>query len=247
MHEVSGERTEVTDSVVERLPGLAGQSFSATRQTAHEYVREVLRRAILSGDIPGGSRLVQAELATTLEVSTTPVREALRDLASEGLIQFDPHRGAVVSELSGEELREIYEIRRLLEPLAMRQAVPNLSEAVLSRLRDLHQQMEREPHSAQWVDENRAFHMAVYEEAATPRLAAIIRGLQDASVMYIGASIKDVAGLRDNANRDHAAILEALENHDVEAAVEAVLEHLQVSLRAFDQRALAAGSAPAES
>ena len=55
MHEVSGERTEVTDSVVERLPGLAGQSFSATRQTAHEYVREVLRRAILSGDIPGGA------------------------------------------------------------------------------------------------------------------------------------------------------------------------------------------------
>ena len=112
MHEVSWEMTTVTDSAVERLPGLAGQSFSATRQTAHEYVREVLRRAILSGDIPVGSRLVQAELATTLEVSTTPVREALRDLASEGLIQFDPHRGAVVSELSGEELQEIYEIRR---------------------------------------------------------------------------------------------------------------------------------------
>ena len=61
------------------------------------------------------------------------MREALRDLASEGLIQFDPHRGAVVSELSGDELREIYEIRRLLEPLAMRQAVPNLSEAVLEQ------------------------------------------------------------------------------------------------------------------
>ena len=142
----------MTDSVVEKLPGLAGQSFSATRQTAHEYVREVLRRAILNGDIPGGSRLVQAELATTLEVSTTPVREALRDRL-RGADPVRPHRGAVVSELSGDELHEIYEIRRLLEPLAMRQAVPGISEALLDRLRNLHQQMEREPHSAQWVDE----------------------------------------------------------------------------------------------
>jgi DNA-binding GntR family transcriptional regulator len=236
----------VTDSVVEKLPGLAGQSFSTTRQTAHEYVREVLRRAILNGDIPGGSRLVQAELATTLEVSTTPVREALRDLASEGLIQFDPHRGAVVSELSGDELHEIYEIRRLLEPLAMRQAVPRISEALLDQLRNLHQQMEREPHSAQWVDENRAFHMAVYEEAASPRLVAIIRGLQDASVMYIGASIKHVPGLRESANRDHAAILDALEKRDVEAAVDAVLEHLQVAIRAFEQRTPAGGSPSTE-
>ena len=87
-------------------PGDATGLTAGTRQTAHEYVREVLRRSILNGDLPGGSRLVQAELAATLEVSTTPIREALRDLASEGLVRFDPHRGAVVTELDDEDLRD---------------------------------------------------------------------------------------------------------------------------------------------
>ena len=76
--------------------------------------------------------------------------------------------------------------------------------------------------------------MAVYETAASPRLVAIIRGLQDASVMYIGASMKHVPGLREEPQHGHAAILEALENRDVEAAVKALDEHLRTSIDAFD-------------
>jgi DNA-binding GntR family transcriptional regulator len=210
------------------------EGFATTRQTAHEFVRGVLRRAILNGELASGSRLVQAELAAMLDVSTTPVREALRDLATEGLVQFDPHRGAIVSELSSEDVHDIYEIRRVLEPLAMRQAVPKVSDALLARLRRLHKGMIDEPHSVDWVDRNRVFHMAVYETAASPRLAAIIRNLQDASVMYIGASLKHKPGLREEANHGHAEILEALENRDVEAAVKALDEHLRTSIDAFD-------------
>jgi DNA-binding GntR family transcriptional regulator len=209
------------------------QDVGSTRQTAHEYVRGVLRRAILNGELGSGSRLVQAELAAMLDVSTTPVREALRDLATEGLVHFDPHRGAIVPELSSEDVQEIYEIRRVLEPLAMRQAVPNVSDALIERLRRLHKGMLDEPHSADWVDRNRVFHMAVYETAASPRLAGIIRNLQDASVMYIGASLKQKPTLREEANHDHAEILEALETRDVEAAVQAITEHLRTSIDAF--------------
>ncbi|HSM45945.1 MAG TPA: GntR family transcriptional regulator [Acidimicrobiia bacterium] len=217
--------------------GLAAVSdqFSSTRQTAHEFVRSVLRRAILNGELGGGTRLVQAEIAATLDVSTTPVREALRDLATEGLVQFDPHRGAIVSELSVDDVHDIYDIRMVLEPLAMRQAVPLLSEALLARLRELHRTMLDEPHSADWVDRNRVFHMAVYETAASPRLAAIIRNLQDASVMYIGASLKDKPSLRDEANHDHADILAALESRDADAAVAALTEHLRTAIDAFDE------------
>lgn len=224
------------DSGIRDVASLAGKTFTGTRQTAHEFVRGVLRGAILSGDLVGGTRLVQAELASMLEVSTTPVREALRELASEGLIRFDPHRGAVVQELSGEELREIYAIREILEPVALRQAVPKLTDDVIERLRALHAEMGRIPHSADWVEANRSFHMAIYEAAASPRLAAIIRGLEDASVMYIGASLKEVPDLRDAAIDDHAAILDALERRDADAAVEAVVRHLSLAIRAFETK-----------
>jgi DNA-binding GntR family transcriptional regulator len=209
------------------------QGFTASRQTAHEYVLGVLRRAILNGELRSGSRLVQAELAAMLDVSTTPVREALRDLATEGLVQFDPHRGAIVSELSADDVHDIYEIRRVLEPLAMRQAVPNVSDALIARLRKLHEGMLADPHSVDWVDRNRVFHMAVYETAASPRLATIIRNLQDASVMYIGASLQQNPGLREEANHDHAEILDALERRDTEAAVKALEDHLLTSINAF--------------
>jgi DNA-binding GntR family transcriptional regulator len=205
----------------------------ASRQTAHEYVREVLRRAILNGELETGSRLVQAEIAATLEVSTTPVREALRDLASEGLIRFDPHRGAVIAELSGEELEEIYAIRQILEPLAMTQAVPAIRESTIEQLRKLQVKMTDERHSASFVDLNRTFHMMIYEAAASPRLASIIRSLEDAAVMYIGAALETNPGLRDAAVHDHGEILEAVERRDVDAAVEAIKRHLELPLKAL--------------
>lgn len=208
----------------------------SARWTAHEYVREVLRRAILNGELEGGTRLVQAELASSLDVSTTPVREALRDLASEGLIRFDPHRGAVVSELDAVELEEVYAIRLLLEPNAMRQAVAHMTDEIVDRLRELHEKMAEETLSVSFVDLNRSFHMAIYEAAVSPRLVSIIRSLEDAAVMYIGASLKTDAGLREAAVHDHAEILAALEARDADAAEAAIRRHLTLSLRALDNR-----------
>lgn len=223
-------------SDIHHAPSLARSSFHGTRQTAHEFVRNVLRRAILTGELAGGTRLVQADLASMLDVSTTPVREALRDLASEGLIRFDPHRGAVVPDLSEEELREIYAIREVLEPLALRHAMPHITDALLAELSTLHDKMTHEPHSVEWVDANRAFHMSIYEAAALPRLSSIIRSLEDASVMYIGTSLTDVPWLREEAIADHGAILAALTQGDTEAAVIAVRRHLELAVRAFEAR-----------
>lgn len=226
--------SEATD--IRQVEALTGATFAGARQTAHEFVRNILRRAILSGELAGGTRLVQADLAAMLEVSTTPVREALRDLASEGLIRFDPHRGAVVHELSGDELREIYMIREVLEPFALRLAVENVTPELLERLGALHARMASEPHSAEWVDANRQFHLTIYEAAGFPRLSAIIRSLEDASVMYIGASLKEVENLRETAIQDHEQILTALENGDADAAVGAVITHLRLAIQAFEAR-----------
>lgn len=205
----------------------------AAHRTTHEYVRDVLRRAILNGELTGGTRLVQAEIASSLNVSTTPVREALRDLAAEGLIHFDPHRGAVVEQMTDEELREIYTIRRVLEPAALRLAARNMTKEQLQELRRLHDGMANEALDT-WVDHNREFHMTMYEPARSPRLLSIIRSLEDASIMTVGASLNSVPGLRDEAIRDHDRILTALENDDIDGAAAAIEEHLTLSLRAMN-------------
>ena len=112
-------------------------------QTAHEFVRETLRRAILRGDLAGGSRLIQTDLAAQLQVSTTPLREALRDLATEGLITLDRHRGGVVRELDRDDIEEIRLIRGQLEPLSVASPSRGVTDQQLREVDALCDQMDR--------------------------------------------------------------------------------------------------------
>ena len=113
-------------------------------RTAHDFAKQTLRRAILRGELPGGTRLIQSDLATQLGVSTTPVREALRDLAGGGLITLDRNRGGVVRELNWHEVEEIDQIQERLRPLAMELAVRNISDAELRKADALADQMDQE-------------------------------------------------------------------------------------------------------
>jgi DNA-binding GntR family transcriptional regulator len=204
------------------------QIAPTNRQTAHEFVRETLRQAILNGHLAGGTRLVQAELAELLDVSTTPVREALRDLVADGLVRFDPHRGGVVSEIKFEEMEEVYDLRMLLEVKAMELAAENMTPEVLDRARSIHVQMRSAPHSAEWVMMNRDFHMTIYEAADSPKLLAILRGLIDSSVMYVGAAWQVHPNLREQGGADHEEILRRLAAGDSAGAVEAIERHMTI-------------------
>lgn len=215
------------------------RTASRRRETTHVFVRETLRVAILNGELPGGTRLVQSDLATELEVSTTPIREALRDLASEGLIRIDPHRGGVVCELDQDDMEEVYLIRQRLETLALELAVPNYGDDVLTAARDLHVEMSAAPDSAAWVELNREFHMTLYDPCDKPRLLATIRTLQDASVMVVSTLLQTNPAIRRNANVEHGLILDALDRGDLEEATATVLEHLSVSLKALQAEAAA--------
>ena len=181
----------------------------------------------MNGQLVGGSRLVQSDLAAQLEVSTTPVREALRDLASEGLIRIDPHRGGVVNDFDADDLAEVYEIRRRLEPLALELALPEITEDALEYAGELHEAMDAAPDSAAWVELNRDFHMTLYETANRPRLLAIVRSLQDASVMAVSARAL-VPETRRSANAEHAELLEAVRNKDLDAAIAVIGKHLSI-------------------
>lgn len=117
----------LANSAAEEVLKLARPAQSG-RQTAHQFTLDVLRTAILDGSLPAGTPLVQTDIAQQLDVSTTPVREALRELSAEGLVRVDAHRGAVVQGLSIADIREIFEVRLLLEPEVFRRATHNLSD-----------------------------------------------------------------------------------------------------------------------
>lgn len=212
---------------------LGGLGITARTRTAHEFVHETLRRAILSGELPGGTRLVQADLASQLDVSTTPVREALRDLATEGLIRLDPHRGAIVRELEMEEVREIYELRKLLEPVAIRLAVERMTDAGLERAGALQAQMDAETDPGRWVELNRLFHAAFADAAGSPRLQAILAGLRDSAAVYVGLSIKVRPAQITSGNEDHHALLAAVRRRDADAAAEIERRHLESTMGAI--------------
>jgi DNA-binding GntR family transcriptional regulator len=222
----------MSDSTTTNNPFAGLQATVAGRgQTAHVYVRETIRLAILNGQLAGGTRLVQSELASQLDVSTTPVREALRDLASEGLIRIDPHHGGVVAELDEEDLREVYQIRQRIEPFALEVAMPFITDEILDRIEELHEAMSAAPNSAAWVQLNRDFHMTIYEASNQDRLVAMVRSLQDASVMAVSARIQQLPELRDLANKEHGELIEALRAKDVERAKSVIMHHVTLSIR----------------
>jgi len=206
------------------------------RITAKEYVRDQLRRQILSGSIPGGTRLVQADLANDLGVSTTPVREALHDLASEGLIEFGAHKGAVVHQIDRTELQEVFELRKLLEPVVMELAIPNMGPELVDQLETLCDEMEATVHSPTWVELNRKFHGVFMIASGWPRLAGIVGALHDSACPMVALALRFREDLYEVGNRDHRALLEAARTGDVAGAVALTESHMNITRTAIEAR-----------
>ncbi|MEV4623209.1 GntR family transcriptional regulator [Asanoa sp. NPDC049573] len=214
---------------------MEAQLIPGERRTAHQMVRDSLRLAILDGTLGAGARLVQADIAARLQVSTTPVREALRDLASEGLIRLDAHRGAVIRETSLAEVREIYLIRRLLEPEAVTIAVRAMTPETLAALERLRSEMDGGPDLGRWVALNREFHRLLNSAAQLDRLAEILNHLDDNAAVYVNLALRATGGdHRDTANRHHQRLLDACRDRDGDGAAKLVLEHLQQTLATIE-------------
>jgi DNA-binding GntR family transcriptional regulator len=205
------------------------------RRTAHQLVLETLRRAILTGRIPSGTRLVQAELAEQLKVSTTPVREALRDLATEGLIKLDAHRGAEVRSLSVPEVSEIYRLRSILEPEAMRLAIERISDDEIATAAKIQARADEETDTAAWTELNQQFHNVFVDAARSNRLASILHSLHDAAGMYVAATLVQDTSRRDEANREHHELLDAARRRDAQAAVDLQLGHVRRTMELIER------------
>ena len=185
-----------------------------------------IRARIMSGEIPIGAQLRQADLAATLGVSRTPIREALRQLQAGGLIEVLPRRGAVVRVPAPWEVREAYEVRAELEGLACVRAVGEVTSEQLDELRRTNDQL-REGHEGATTAANDRFHTLIHEIAGNERLARTIRDINDAFPRNVSALVlQDNPRLRANNLAQHERIVEALAANDAEFARKEMREHV---------------------
>jgi DNA-binding GntR family transcriptional regulator len=204
---------------------------TARPRTATDYVSDSLRRSILNGDLVGGTRLSLADIASTFDVSTTPVREALRELSFEGLVRIDSYRGGVVTAVTKAEVEEIIRIRSVLEPMAAREAVEEMTPKILDEAQAILDEMAASDSWDVWVQGNRAFHRKLYEASASRRLVALIKSLQDTQVVFTSATLRKSPMLKETATRDHLEMIESIRSGDVDRLVEVTLRHLTIPIR----------------
>lgn len=209
--------------------------------TKSDYAYDELRRRILTGQIPPGSVFSQTTLAREFGVSTTPLREALRRLAAEGMVQLDSHRDARVTPLTADEARNLYIIRENLDPLAAALGASSRTrndissiETALNRLTPLSDSTNLDAMGA-----HRDFHRAIYRSSHNPLLIGILESLWDKADQYrlIGLqSQKDSAKDKARVQEEHLQIAEAVIAGEADRAREVMQRHVLGSMgrRAID-------------
>lgn len=207
---------------------LAALRPTGGHRTLAERAFATLHEAIVTGVLVPGERLPIEELAEVLGMSPMPIREALRHLDSVGLVENIPHRGARVTELSIEDLREVYEARLSLEPLAVRHAAERFTEeeAVIARQRlDAHVAAYGRRDLRQIWSTHTAFHFALYEAARSRWMIRLIHPLWETSERYRFAMLPVRMNL-DKRRLEHERILEACVSHEPERAARELHNHL---------------------
>jgi DNA-binding GntR family transcriptional regulator len=214
------ETTDLTD--VKLQTGLRERRITA------DYVAEALREAIHRGDLADGAVLNQAAIASHFGVSRVPVREAMRQLQAEGLIDTRAHRLAVVRSLSLDRIVEIYDLRSLLEGYVMERAVPNIDAARLKKLNALEKEMRTVSDHPRWLELNARFHQMLYEPASAEVTLELIDQLRARAERYVRLWSKG-AGIHrpKEAGREHAHILKLVEQGDGAGARKAIEEHVR--------------------
>ena len=194
------------------------------------YVRDALRESILNGTMPAGSRLIQSDIAKQLSVSNTPVREALRDLAGEGLVVFDPHRGSRVRSLDLDEVRELYEMRIALEPLMVQRIIRTITAEQLDRAQEVSKKLAATEDPAEWSELNRQFHSIFTLNEQESRLASVLAGLRDSASMYVALSLGANTTRLEESNDEHQKLIDAYRAGDSAGAVAMTVQHLRGTL-----------------
>ncbi len=202
--------------------------------TVNEYMplRDVvfytLRQAILKGEMAPGERLMEIQLAKKLGVSRTPIREAIRKLELEGLVIMIPRKGAEVAGITEKALRDVLEVRRSMEELAMELAVARMQEKDIKALEAARIEFREALSSSDMIriaQADEKFHDVIYAGTYNDKLVQILNNLRDQIYRYRLEYIKDT-GKRQLILIEHENILNAVKTRNVELGKRAMREHI---------------------
>jgi DNA-binding GntR family transcriptional regulator len=194
-------------------------------------VADQLRREIIQGLIEPGKRVNVRQLGLRLDVSAIPIREALRLLEAEGLIETIPNVGSVVARVSQAELESVYELRRLIEPAIARRAVANMSDSYTDTLRktlDELEEIERETEgmNSSLLSTHRRFHWELLAPGATPLVEDTIRRLWRISERYVALTRRTALPAAD---AQHSQMVELCERRDGDGLADLIAHHLHLA------------------
>jgi len=208
------------------------------RTSLSSAVAEKLREKIVQGDIQEGEQLRQDAIAQEFAVSRIPVREALRQLEAEGLITIVPHRGAVVSLLSCDEIEELFEIRAILEPEVLRVSIPNLKESDFANaekiLETYDTALRDEGDVSEWGCLNWQFHSTLYAGAHRPQFMNVIRTINYNGERYIRLQLYLTRAL-ERARKEHHMLLALCRKRNIEDACELLARHIRTAGKSLSQ------------
>jgi DNA-binding GntR family transcriptional regulator len=214
-----------------RTPFLTGAAGALPSRTV--AVLDAIKHAILTGELKPGQSLVETDLAATMGVSKTPVREALKTLAGAGLVTMSPYRGAVVRMVDDEHARHIYDLRLLLEPEALGRATAaghdwRAARDALQRAADAADQAERSL-------ANRDFHRELYAGCANPLLTGVLDDLRDQTALVSAAAWRHEPARQtpswEREAEEHLAVLSAAEAGDARLAAGLLRAHIESFVR----------------
>lgn len=221
---------------------LGGVTATVQRDTLDMQIYSALRQAILNGDLSGGERLVQEEIAQRMNTSRIPVRDALKRLVADGLVTVDERGRHYVASFGLEDVGEVYGLRALLEPHAIDLATEALTEQDLHELEDLVSAMEaaaRSKDADRFVELNQLFHLSLYEPSGQRRLLRMIEGLWSGMPPRTPIAIP---GQMAASAREHRALLEAVRRRDPKTAAQLLRDHINRTRTTFERHMLAKGS-----
>jgi DNA-binding GntR family transcriptional regulator len=195
---------------------------------ASQRIAADLRQAILGGSIRPGERVRQEEVAQRLGASRLPVREALRMLEAEGLIEHEANKGARVPRLDRHEVDVIYQMRERLEPLALTESIPGLTDADLRELEQIQQLIESDTDLGRFLELDRAFHLLTYSACRIDQLSSMVVRLWNSTQHYRRAYVSiSGPGRRWVINAEHRLLLDSIERRDATDAERYLSGHIR--------------------